>query len=119
MNIVTPSLHQKQLEFENNQFLVSLFGSHDKNLKALEGKFQVKLYNRGNFLSIKGKRDPVEKAYFIIEGLYKRLKNKDISQEDLEQNIKIISGNYIKYSNRSLILVIPTVRTVELSKMKD
>ena len=96
MNIVTPSLHQKQLEFENNQFLVSLFGSHDKNLKALEGKFQVKLYNRGNFLSIKGKRDPVEKAYFIIEGLYKRLKNKDISQEDLEQNIDLAKPDYIK-----------------------
>ena len=96
MSTVTPSTHQKQLEFDDNQFLVSLFGSHDKNLKALEGKFQVKLYNRGNFLSIKGKRDPVEKAYFIIEGLYKRLKNKDISQEDLEQNIDLAKPNYVK-----------------------
>ena len=88
MSTVTPSTHQKQLEFDDNQFLVSLFGSHDKNLKALEGKFQVKLYNRGNFLSIKGKRDPVEKAYFIIEGLYKRLKNKDISQNKFTTQIK-------------------------------
>ncbi|MAV82898.1 MAG: phosphate starvation-inducible protein PhoH [Pelagibacteraceae bacterium] len=93
---INSTTHQKQLEFEDNRFLVSLFGSHDKNLKALEGKFQVKLYNRGNLLSIKGKRDPVEKAYFIIEGLYNRLKNNDITQEDLEQNIGLAKPEYIK-----------------------
>ena len=37
------SLHQKKLEFEDNQFLSSLFGYHDKNLKVLEDKFKVKL----------------------------------------------------------------------------
>ena len=36
------SLHQKKLEFEDNQFLSSLFGYHDKNLKVLEDKFKVK-----------------------------------------------------------------------------
>ena len=50
------SLHQKKLEFEDNQFLSSLFGYHDKNLKVLEDKFKVKLYSRGNLLSIKGNR---------------------------------------------------------------
>ncbi len=69
------ALHQKKLEFEDNQFLSSLFGYHDKNLKVLEDKFKVKLYSRGNLLSIKGNRDPVEKAYFIIQGLYQKLKN--------------------------------------------
>ena len=80
------SLHQKKLEFEDNQFLSSLFGYHDKNLKVLEDKFKVKLYSRGNLLSIKGNRDPVEKAYFIIQGLYQKLKkvdlNKTIQEED-------------------------------------
>ena len=77
-------LHQKKLEFEDNQFLSSLFGYHDKNLKVLEDKFKVKLYTRGNLLSIKGNRDPVEKAYFIIQGLYQKLKNKDITAEEIE-----------------------------------
>ena len=40
------SSHQKQLEFDDNQFLSSLFGYHDKNLKVLEDKFKVKLYVR-------------------------------------------------------------------------
>ena len=62
MSPVNISSHQKQLEFEDNQFLSSLFGYHDKNLKVLENKFKVKLYTRGNHLSIKGNRDPVEKA---------------------------------------------------------
>ena len=89
-------LHQKKLEFEDNQFLSSLFGYHDKNLKVLEDKFNVKLYTRGNLLSIKGNRDPVEKAYFIIQGLYQKLKNKDITAEEIENNIDLAKPSYIK-----------------------
>ncbi len=90
------ALHQKKLEFEDNQFLSSLFGYHDKNLKVLEDKFKVKLYTRGNLLSIKGNRDPVEKAYFIIQGLYQKLKNKDITPEEIENNIDLAKPSYIK-----------------------
>ena len=90
------SLHQKKLEFEDNQFLSSLFGYHDKNIKVLEDKFKVKLYSRGNLLSIKGNRDPVEKAYFIIQGLYQKLKNKDITPEEIENNIDLAKPSYIK-----------------------
>ena len=90
------SVHQKQLEFDDNQFLSSLFGYHDKNLKVLEDKFKVKLYTRGNFLSIKGSRDPVEKAYYVIQGLYVKLKNKDISAEEIENNIDLAKPSYIK-----------------------
>ena len=90
------SSHQKQLEFDDNQFLSSLFGYHDKNLKVLEDKFKVKLYTRGNFLSIKGSRDPVEKAYYVIQGLYVKLKNKDISAEEIENNIDLAKPSYIK-----------------------
>ena len=89
-------VHQKKLEFEDNQFLSSLFGYHDKNLKVLEDKFKVKLYTRGNLLSIKGNRDPVEKAYFIIQGLYQKLKNKDITAEEIENNIDLAKPSYIK-----------------------
>ena len=90
------SSHQKQLEFDDNQFLSSLFGYHDKNLKVLEDKFKVKLYTRGNFLSIKGSRDPVEKAYYVIQGLYVKLKNKDISAEEIENSIDLAKPAYIK-----------------------
>ncbi len=96
MSSVNISSHQKQLEFEDNQFLSSLFGYHDKNLKVLENKFKVKLYTRGNLLSIKGNRDPVEKAYFIIQGLYQKLKNNDISAEEIENNIDLAKPTYIK-----------------------
>ena len=96
MSPVNISSHQKQLEFEDNQFLSSLFGYHDKNLKVLENKFKVKLYTRGNLPSIKGNRDPVEKAYFIIQGLYQKLKNNDISAEEIENNIDLAKPTYIK-----------------------
>jgi len=96
--MATPNIssHQKQLEFDDNKFLASLFGYHDKNLKVLEDKFKVKLYTRGNFLSIKGSRDPVEKAYYVIQGLYVKLKNKDISAEEIENNIDLAKPAYIK-----------------------
>ena len=96
MAITNTSSHQKQLEFDDNKFLSSLFGYHDKNLKVLEDKFKVKLYTRGNFLSIKGSRDPVEKAYYVIQGLYVKLKNKDISAEEIENNIDLAKPAYIK-----------------------
>ena len=86
------ALHQKKLEFEDNQFLSSLFGYHDKNLKVLEDKFKVKLYSRGNLLSIKGNRDPVEKAYFIIQGLYQKLKNKDITIDINNSDMALLHG---------------------------
>jgi len=56
----------------------------------------VKLYSRGNLLSIKGNRDPVEKAYFIIQGLYQKLKNKNITPEEIENNIDLAKPSYIK-----------------------
>ncbi|RZO88134.1 MAG: PhoH family protein [alpha proteobacterium HIMB59] len=96
MSPTKTTLHQKQLEFDDNQFLASLFGYHDKNLKVLEDKFKVKLYTRGNFLSIKGNRDPVEKASYVIQGLYQKLKNKDISAEEIENNIDLAKPTYIK-----------------------
>ncbi|MDB2635738.1 PhoH family protein [Alphaproteobacteria bacterium] len=96
MTTPNTSSHQKQLEFDDNKFLASLFGYHDKNLKVLEDKFKVKLYTRGNFLSIKGSRDPVEKAYYVIQGLYVKLKNKDISAEEIENNIDLAKPAYIK-----------------------
>ena len=96
MSPTKATLHQKQLEFDDNQFLASLFGYHDKNLKVLEDKFKVKLYTRGNFLSIKGNRDPVEKASYVIQGLYQKLKNKDILAEEIENNIDLAKPTYIK-----------------------
>ena len=123
MSPVNISSHQKQLEFEDNQFLSSLFGYHDKNLKVLENKFKVKLYTRGNLLSIKGNRDPVEKAYFIIQGLYQKLKNNDISAEEIENNIDLAKPTYIKEQieqdqkfqiNTKLKTIYPKTRNQEL-----
>ena len=123
MSPVNISSHQKQLEFEDNQFLSSLFGYHDKNLKVLENKFKVKLYTRGNLLSIKGNRDPVEKAYFIIQGLYQKLKNNDISAEEIENNIDLAKPTYIKEQieqdqkfqiNTKLKTIYPKTKTQEL-----
>ena len=123
MSPVNISSHQKQLEFEDNQFLSSLFGYHDKNLKVLENKFKVKLYTRGNLLSIKGNRDPVEKAYFIIQGLYQKLKNNDISAEEIENNIDLAKPTYIKEQieqdqkfqiNTKLKIIYPKTKNQEL-----
>ena len=123
MSPVNISSHQKQLEFEDNQFLSSLFGYHDKNLKVLENKFKVKLYTRGNLLSIKGNRDPVEKAYFIIQGLYQKLKNNDISAEEIENNIDLAKPTYIKeqieqdqkfHINTKLKTIYPKTKNQEL-----
>ena len=76
--------------------LIEILSDTSCSIDFLENKFKVKLYTRGNLLSIKGNRDPVEKAYFIIEGLYKKLKNNDISAEEIESNIDLAKPTYIK-----------------------
>ena len=81
MSPVNISSHQKQLEFEDNQFLSSLFGYHDKNLKVFNRDDPRRIFNLGNRLwhsDSSFKKIPANLALLKTRG-ESHLKTSDIS----------------------------------------
>jgi phosphate starvation-inducible PhoH-like protein len=61
------------LEFDNAQLLVSLFGEYDQNLVAVENRLGVYIAARGNHLTIEGDPESTARARDVLTGLYNRL----------------------------------------------
>ena len=68
----------------NNEVLMEVVGSFDKNLKELEKISGSKIYFRGNSISIKGKKSANEKVKNAIEYLIERFRSdKKIENDDI------------------------------------
>lgn len=63
----------RQLYFDDNSLLASLFGEHDKHLARIENKLGVALISRGNRLAVTGSADSVAIACETLNKLYRRL----------------------------------------------
>ena len=61
------------LEFDNNEYLIELFGSHEKNLRFIENELDVSIATRGNKLVITGPSDRTEEAGRALSELYSKL----------------------------------------------
>ena len=68
----------------NNEILMGIVGSFDKNLKELEKISGSKIYFRGNSIAIKGKKNANEKVKDAIEYLINRfISDKKIDRNDI------------------------------------
>jgi len=77
-----------------NARLLSLYGSHDQNLKRIEDTLQVKIMARGNQVKILGAKENVAVSRSVLEGLSHSLQNgKQISKNDIETAIRIAQIN--------------------------
>jgi phosphate starvation-inducible PhoH-like protein len=99
---------EKLLEIKDNQFIKSIFGIEDRNIKHIERECKVSIFLKREGLLIKGQKDMVEKATSLIkrmERLFREgltLTHSEISQilsasdkdvEDFEQfKIKVPSA---------------------------
>jgi phosphate starvation-inducible PhoH-like protein len=63
-----------RLEFDDNQLLVQLFGSHNSHLTRIEQFLEVSLNSRGNAVTVSGPGDAAKAASAVLKGLYARLK---------------------------------------------
>ena len=63
-----------RLEFDDNQLLVQLFGSHNSHLARIEQFLEVSLNSRGNAVTVSGPGDAAKAAFAVLKGLYARLK---------------------------------------------
>jgi phosphate starvation-inducible PhoH-like protein len=71
--IVAPPAAELSLEFADNDRLAQLFGAEDRNLRAVETAFGVRLTGRGNTVTIAGLADSVERAKTALAAFHDRL----------------------------------------------
>ncbi|MEK9676874.1 MAG: PhoH family protein [Rhodospirillaceae bacterium] len=82
-----------QLEFDDNQLLPQLFGSHNTHLARIEQKLDVSLNSRGNAVTISGPPELAESAKTVLTGLYARLKDGfDVDAEEVDGAIRLLSA---------------------------
>jgi len=81
-----------EIEFDNQQLLVPLFGEYDRNLVAIENRLGVYISARGNRIAIEGEADGAARARDVLTGLYKRLEQGQALDAGAVEGVIAISG---------------------------
>lgn len=66
---------QKQIEFQDNRFLIDLCGEYDRNLAHIENVLSVQILRQGNQLTLIGEAGSIERAAMILNAVYLRVEN--------------------------------------------
>lgn len=82
----------RKIYLSNSGDALSIFGQYDSNLKLLEERFNVKIFARGDEITIKGRRKNVENTENAINSIVTRLKN---GKEDIEPVIAVQPSDVI------------------------
>lgn len=86
---------QKTYKLQDNEEAKSLFGRHDENLKLIEKEFEVKVFARGENLSIEGNKKSVEVAGRLVEELLELVrKGHHLTHHEITYSIKAIKDNF-------------------------
>lgn len=84
----------EKIYLENNEYILNLFGEHDKNLKLLEKIESVKLSVRGNHISISGESLAVGLIKNLVTQLYGIVaKGYPLYPADIDYAHRILSEN--------------------------
>lgn len=75
----------QKVHLTDSQEALLLFGQHDQNLRALEQKYGVQIFGRGEVLSIRGGPGKVEKALLAIDEMREHLSQGMSSSEELPE----------------------------------
>ncbi len=79
--------HSIKLEFQDNQILPYLYGSHNSNLVVIEQALNVSLDSFGNIIQITGSENECNTARSTIEALYQRIANDTSSEKDISSTM--------------------------------
>ena len=84
----------KKISFPDNNAIKALFGEHDRNIKLIEKLEEVKLYVRGNDISISGDVIGVDIVEKLLVQLYSLIKKGyPIYSTDIDYAHRILSEN--------------------------
>jgi phosphate starvation-inducible PhoH-like protein len=75
--------------FDDNQLAMQLFGRHSENLALLERRLEVEIDQRGNHVTIEGRREACDQARLALESLYDQLRNgHEITSGDVDGAVR-------------------------------
>jgi phosphate starvation-inducible PhoH-like protein len=75
--------------FDDNQMAMSLFGRHSENLALIERRLEVVADQRGNHVTLEGRREACEQARHALETLYEQVRGgHEITSGDVEGAIR-------------------------------
>jgi phosphate starvation-inducible PhoH-like protein len=78
--------------FDDNQRAMRLFGLHSENLALIERRLDVVTEQRGNHVTIEGRREAADQARRALESLYEHLQNDhEITSGDVEGAIRQVT----------------------------
>ena len=112
---MTPDSLQTSLtvEFDDNNLLPQLFGSHNVHLSRIEHTLDISLSSRGNALTIFGDYHLITAAADVLKGLYARLKNgHDMEAADVDAALRMI----IAGERGRAVIMNPEAHAVQTSK---
>lgn len=91
--------YSEQVIVSNPDWLLTILGNHDKNIKVIQEHFPVKISNRGEVITISGSQEQdVEAVKSIIKNLLELLENRITPRSmDLMTAIKMAKNNTIDY----------------------
>jgi phosphate starvation-inducible PhoH-like protein len=69
---------EKTVKFDQIEYAMNLFGSYDKNIRAIEDSLNVKVIPRDNEIRISGSAEDVEKARTVIQKLIRIAESGDL-----------------------------------------
>lgn len=86
------------LQLQNTNEAIALFGISDVNLKLLEQEYEVSIVTRGETIDVSGNESNVEKVYHILFQLLKIIRQSiNISQRDVVYAIQMEKQGILEY----------------------
>jgi phosphate starvation-inducible PhoH-like protein len=81
------------LTFDDNQLAMRLFGRHSEHLALIERRLEVEIDQRGNQVTIEGRREACDQARLALEALYDQLgKGHEIASGDVEGAVRQVTA---------------------------
>jgi phosphate starvation-inducible PhoH-like protein len=110
-SVEAPSTRSVTLQFDDNALLPILYGEHDRHLARIEQRLGVRLYSRGNRLSIAGSPERTEIAEAALGALWKRLeRGEHVGGAEVEAALRMAEGE-AEGDPRLPLLDAPAIRT--------
>lgn len=92
------------LEFDDNDLVPQLFGSHNAHLKYLESLLDVHISDRANTIKASGDERAIKKLRYILDNLWERLQSKsEVDKQDIDALIRFFDeDNPVDTEGRSM-----------------
>ncbi len=84
---------EKIVEIKDDDYIYSIFGSFDENIKIIEKEYNVNVVNRDGIIKIYGEMPDAEKATKVIEGLILLLKKGESISEQTLRYVMSVAEN--------------------------